>query len=298
MVRRGGTRDLTPTALPTDTLRPTLNTQQPTGQSVNPPGNVPDLAALQRLMLDLVNADRATERLSPVQWDAFAAQVGQTHAEDMAANGYMSHWNLAGEGPDVRYGRAGGMDNVQENVYLYWYRHDDGSPAPIEDWEVVMREAEATLMDSPGHRANIMAPEHTHVGIGIAYNAATGDVRIAQEFLNRYVALEPLPSQARVGDTLTVRGQLLPGASNPLINLAYEPFPQPMTVPEVEARSTYQSPAKFFSAVQSQADANGRFLAQVTLDADGQAGVYHVLIWVDVDDSAVQAVNVVLDVAN
>jgi len=162
----------------------------------------------------------------------------------------------------------------------------------------VVREAEATLMDSPGHRANIMAPEHTHVGIGIAYNAATGDVRIAQEFLNRYVALEPLPSQARVGDTLTVRGQLLPGASNLLINLAYEPFPQPMTVPEVEARSTYQSPAEFFSAVQPEVDAHGRFSAQVTLDADGQAGVYHVNIWVDMDDSAVQAVNVVLDVAN
>jgi len=275
-----------------------LNTQQPTGQPVNSPGNVPDLAALQRLMLDLVNADRATEGLSPVQWDAFAAQVGQAHAEDMAANGYMSHWNLAGEGPDVRYGRAGGTDNVQENVYMYWYRLSDGRPAPIEDWETVVREAETTLMDSPGHRANILAPEHTHVGIGIAYNAATGDVRIAQEFLNRYVALERLPGQAHVGDTLTVRGQLLPGASNPLINLAYEPFPRPMTVHEVEARSTYQSPAEFFSAVQPEVDAHGRFSAQVTLDAGGRAGVYHVLIWVDVGLMSVQAVNVVLDVAD
>jgi hypothetical protein len=51
------------------------------------------------------------------------------------------------------------------------------------------------------------------------------EVRITQEFLNRYVSLDPLPAQARVGDALQVSGQLLLNTSNPLINLTYEPFP-------------------------------------------------------------------------
>jgi uncharacterized protein YkwD len=254
-----------------------------------------DVLALQSYMLNLVNADRRAAGLTPVQWDNFAAQVGQAHAEDMAANDYLSHWNLAGEGPDVRYGRAGGTETVQENVYMYQYRYGSGSPAPIEDWETVIRDAEISLMRSPGHRANILAPEHTHVGVGIAYNPATGAVHIAQEFLNRYVSMEPLPVEAHVGDTLTVKGQLLPSASNPLINLAYEPFPQPMTVSQVEARLTYKSPAEFLLATEPGVDVNGHFVAQVALGAEGLPGIYHVLIWVDVGEVSVHTVNAVID---
>jgi len=247
-------------------------------------------------MLDLINADRATEGLVPVEWDSFAAQVAQVHAEDMAEHGYMSHWNLAGEGPDIRYGRAGGTEWVQENVYMYWYRYDDGRPAPIEDWEAVIREAQASLMQSPGHRANIMAPAHTHVGIGIAYNAETGDVRLAQEFINRYVKIEPMPQQAQVGDTVEVTGRMVvENASNPLINLAYEPFPEPMTIPEVEARQTYQSEADFFEAQEPSLDGN-TFTTSVTLNYEDRAGIYHIRVWVDLEDKTFQAVDAIIDV--
>jgi len=284
---------LQPASLPSP--RPT-RTSQLTGTFADQRPTQPDVVALQDYMLRLVNADRQAADLTPVRWDNLAAQVGQAHAEDMAANSYLSHWNLAGEGPDVRYGRAGGTETVQENVYMYQYSYEDGSPAPIEGWESVIEEAERSLMRSPGHRANILVPEHTHVGVGIAYNPATGDVRIAQEFLNRYVSLEPLPAEVYVGDTLTVRGRLLSGASNPLINLAYEPFPQPLTAPQVEARLAYQSPAEYLLATEPEGDADGHFLAEVTLDADGLPGIYHVLIWVNVGKVSVHAVNVVIDV--
>jgi len=247
-------------------------------------------------MIDLINADRTEAGLSPVAWDDLAAQAAQTHAEDMAAQGYMSHWNLAGEGPDIRYGRAGGTAAVQENVYMFWYRYEDGRPAPIEDWEKVVREAHTSLMNSPGHRVNIMAPAHTHVGIGIAYNAETGDVRLAQEFINRYVELEPIPQQAQVGDTIEVTGRMIvENASNPLINLAYEPFPEPMTISEVEARRTYQSEADFFEAQEPSLDGN-TFANSVTLNYEDRAGIYHVRIWVDVEDKTFQAVNAIIDV--
>jgi hypothetical protein len=248
-------------------------------------------------MLELINADRATEGLTPVAWDTFAAEVAQAHAEDMAANGYMSHWNLKGEGPDIRYGQAGGTEAVQENVYMYWYRYDDGRPAPIEDWTAVIQEAQASLMESPGHRANIMDPAHTHVGIGIAYYEATGDVRIAQEFINRYVNIvEPVPAQAKVGDVVKIRGQLLGQARNPVINLAYEPFPQPMSVAEAEAVHTYRSPAEFFLALNPSSEAAGRFSAEVTLDYQELPGIYHVRIWVEEEGEVIQASDIIVEV--
>lgn len=290
-------------ATPTLTAPPTTQTATSTPAPVASQATVQpfDLKALRALMLDLINADRATEGLAPVAWDELATQVAQDHAEAMAAQDYMSHWNLDGQGPDVRYSYAGGTEVVQENVYLFWYRYDDGRPAPIEDWDTVVREAQTALMESPGHRANIMNPAHTHVGVGIAYNGEIGEVRIAQEFINRYVTLEPVDRSVTMGTTLMVRGRLLEGASEPLVNLAYEPFPTPMTVEAVEAVRTYASPAEIFDALNADVGEDGTFSAEVTLDNEGRAGLYHIRIWVTVDGietefGAVPAVDIVVEV--
>ncbi|HBP62693.1 MAG TPA: hypothetical protein DD730_00115, partial [Desulfosporosinus sp.] len=42
----------------------------------------------------------------------------------------------------------------------------------------------AALMLSPGHRANILDPRFTHVGVGIAYGSAYGNLYV-QEFLQQ-----------------------------------------------------------------------------------------------------------------
>ncbi len=284
----------TPTAT---TPTPATATSQPALATKPIPAvaSLPDITALQEFMRQLVNHDRANAGLSALAWDSTAAAAALDHAQDMAENGYMSHWNLAGHGPDYRYSQAGGPHTVQENVYKYWYGYDDGRPAPILDWEQVVREAEAALMDSPGHRSNILNPDHTHVGIGMTYNPTTGSVCIAQEFVNYYVNTESLPSSARLGETLSVRGQLLPGATEPLVNLAYEPFPETMSLEELATTSTYVSPAEICS-VPPISVAQDTFHAEVMLDCEGRAGLYHVRIWVKVAGRDVPATDVVIEV--
>lgn len=256
-----------------------------------------DAPRLARLMLDLINRDRAANGLDPVAWDAVAAKAGMAHAEDMAALGYMSHWNVDGLGPDHRYAAAGGLDMAQENVYSYRSWMSDGGAAPITDWDKVVVDAQEALMGSEGHRANILSPEHTHVGVGFAYNAATGDVRIAQEFVNHYVQVSPLPRRARPGDRLVLRGKLLAGSSNPVINLAYEPKPQPLTLEQLNATSTYQSPANMVEVISVTPGDDGTFVGEIPLAASIPAGLYHVRMWVDHGTfTSVQAVNLVVSV--
>ncbi len=250
-------------------------------------------------MVDLVNVDRAANGLRPVAWDETAAAAGQQHSEEMAQFGYMSHWNMDGYGPEYRYSRAGGLDLSQENVYRLVHQWQDGRGAPIDDWEKVISDAQAAWMNSPGHRANILAPEHTHVGIGIAYNPATGNVAMAQEFVNRYVAIEPLTRRARPGDRLVLRGTLLAGSTNPLVNLAYEPFPAPMTLEQLNKTGTYKSPAQHVAVPPVRADANGRFVSEFTLPKDAAPGLYHVWLWVESPAAAerVQAVDAIVEVS-
>ncbi len=287
--QRLSTQEATPAQPPAATLA---------APSDGAPDGGPDLAALALRLLELVNVDRAAAGLAPVAWDPIAAQAGQEHSEEMADLGYMSHWNLDGYGPEHRYSFAGGLDFVQENVYRLVHRWADGSGAPIEDWEKVLADAQAALMDSPGHRANILAPEHTHLGVGMAYRADTGTVSIAQEFVNRYVQVEPLPRRARPGDRVILRGTLLPGSADPLVNIAYEPFPAPMTLDALNQTGTYTPAAQHLAVPPVQVGADGRFVSEYTLDAGAAPGLYHILVWVETAAAAerVPALDAVIEV--
>ncbi|MCS6846002.1 MAG: CAP domain-containing protein [Caldilineales bacterium] len=249
----------------------------------------PNLPALQALALDLVNQDRAAAGLRPVQWDATAARLAQAHAEDMLIGQFFSHWNRDGYGPDHRAALlAGSADAVFENIHAFAVRYDDGRPAPIEDWPQRVREAQAGWMQSPGHRATILDPAHTHVGIGIAYRPDIGELRMVQEFLNRYVELAPLPPELPLAAQWPLEGRLVEGASDPLVNLAYEPFPQPLASDVLGKASTYTSAAQPFAAPAVQRDGHS-FRASLLFDFEEKPGLYHVRIFVTVDGRQVLA---------
>ncbi len=270
---------LTDTPTPQPAIIQTPEATQPT------PGF--DLPALHAVMLGEINADRVAAGLSPVAWDATAAQAGQAHAADMLANNYFSHWNLQGLGPEHRYAQAGGRDAVGENLYTFWYRYEDGRAAPIEDWPRVIRDAQASLMQSPGHRRTILDPAHTHVGIGIVYDPQRGEMRLAQEFVTALVDMEALPMEAPSGETLQVRGTLGPNARDPLINLAYQPPPTPFTTSTVPT-STYTSRAEIIEAIQAQVEGN-RFSAEVRLGQASAPGIYSIRVWVTEGEEMVLA---------
>jgi hypothetical protein len=227
-------------------------------------------------MLALLNADRAGYGLPPVAWDETAARAGAAHAADMIAQGYFSHWNTEGLGPDHRYALRGGEHAVMENLHALAYTYDAGRGAPIEDWASVIEQAQAGLMLSPGHRANILDPAHTHVGIGMAYDAASGEFRLAQEFTNQYATLTLSPPlSASAGDTIRVAGRFHDGPlTNFILSLAYEPWPETMTPDELNRTSTYRSPAE---------SRDGRLVDRVfdeTLTL-GEPGLYHVRLFAD-----------------
>lgn len=290
---------------PTEVDPTRLLAAQPTLISTITPHVIPidlyagaDITELKQYMLALINADRQTNGLGPVVLNEFASQVGQKHAEEMAVNNYLAHWNLAGQGPDIRYALAGGTDVNMENVYSYYQRYDDGSPVPVADWKKLVFDAEQSLMESPGHRKNILDPDHTHVGIGLAYAPDTGEFRIAQEFVNRYVEIEPAKKEVSSGDTLSIKGKLLPGATEPMVNLLYEPFPSPLTVGQLNQTSTYESPAAFLEASQPTIDDQGTFRIDIPIWPGAKPGFYHVIVWVMAGGQQVAAADILISLSS
>lgn len=264
----GATGPLALTATPTAGVMPTA---APEATGFDP-------AALAAQMLTLINRDRAAAGHQPVAWDETAAAAAASHAADMLARNYFSHWNPEGLGPDHRYTQVGGQHAAQENLYVTVHAFADGRGAPIDDWAALVAQAQSDLMNSPGHRANILFPAHSHVGIGLAYDPQTGYVYVAQEFVNQFVQLSaPLPTEARLGETVRLAGAFGPAAvGNGILELAYEPWPAPLSAEELATRSTYTSPAQ---TVTTQAVAL-TFDELVVLPAS-PPGIYHLRLYVD-----------------
>jgi uncharacterized protein YkwD len=103
---------------------------------------------------DLLNAEREARGLSILAWDDRAATVAKAHSEDMLANDFVGHVSQRTGDAGARFERAGITGIVvRENVARGY------GPKGIHE----------SLMNSPGHRANLLAADVTHVGIGVVF---------------------------------------------------------------------------------------------------------------------------------
>ena len=146
---------------------------------------------LKQFMLDLINEARADAGVSPVVLgDNTAAQL---HAEESLANCFSSHWGMDGLKAYMRYSLAGGYQYNAENVsgLDYCIKAADGYRA-ISNFRDNVRNAMEGLMNSPGHRRNILNRWHKKVNIGLArdmYNPI-----VVQHFEGDYVEYDELPA--------------------------------------------------------------------------------------------------------
>jgi uncharacterized protein YkwD len=125
----------------------------------------PDLEAR---MLELVNGERASAGLPPVGPDPEMTAVARKHSADMFARGYFAHQTPEGLSPFDRMKRDGvTFRTAGENLAL----------APT------LSVAHTGLMNSPGHRANILQPAFGRLGIGIMDGGRRG-LMVTQNFRN------------------------------------------------------------------------------------------------------------------
>ena len=69
----------------------------------------------EQTWLGQVNTDRGNNGAGPVAFDEAAMEAARAHVNDMAAQGYLSHWDTNGEKPYARYVQLGGVGYDEEN---------------------------------------------------------------------------------------------------------------------------------------------------------------------------------------
>lgn len=121
-----------------------------------------DLAAdavAERQLFDLVNEERVRRGLGALVWDERLVPVARSHSEEMFRLKYFSHESPVTGSPfdrlksaQISYSRAGENLAYAQSVSV----------------------AHRALMQSPGHRENILRPEFTRIGIGVINAGAYG----------------------------------------------------------------------------------------------------------------------------
>jgi uncharacterized protein YkwD len=119
-------------------------------------------------MIALVNKERTSRGLNALTYDPKLRVPAREHSSDMFQRGYFSHYSPEGKTVADRAEKAGiDYQVIGENLAY----------APS------LELAHDGLMNSPGHRANILSPDFNKVGIGIEDGGAYG-LMITQVFSN------------------------------------------------------------------------------------------------------------------
>ena len=120
----------------------------------------------EREIWELVNKERKAGGLKEVKFDNSLRDVGRDHCQDMFERSYFSHYTPEGESP---------FDRLDKDSIDYISAGENLAYAPS------IALAHQGLMNSPGHRANILRESFGTLGVGVIDGGIYGKM-FCQEF--------------------------------------------------------------------------------------------------------------------
>ena len=151
-----GAATATAQAMPSETSRAPAPTIPPACDAT---GN----AAFESGLLALINQERQSQGLQAYNLQSQLQAAAREHSADMACNDYLSHTGSDGSTSGDRARRQGyDWSWVGENIYASG-NTSSSAPQQAFDW----------WMNSAPHRANLLHPNYTDIGLGYFYSSAS-----------------------------------------------------------------------------------------------------------------------------
>ncbi len=121
--------------------------------------------AAETAIFNLVNNERKSRGLSILKVHFQIRRVARAHSTDMYQKGYFAHRNRDGKDP---------FDRMADGSVVFTFAGENLAMAPTVDL------VHQGLMNSPGHKKNILSPDFTDLGIGV-YKGSYG-LMVTQNF--------------------------------------------------------------------------------------------------------------------
>lgn len=160
----------------TTTVKPSVpTTTKPSTPTTNPTNPTPTpqpstgISAEESKMVNLVNQARISQGIKPLTVNSQLVNLARKKSQDMVAKNYFSH-------NSPTYGSP--FDMIKNAGITYRTAGENLAGAATTE------SAHQNLMNSSGHRANILNPSFTEIGIGIASGSIYGNI-YTQLFIGR-----------------------------------------------------------------------------------------------------------------
>ncbi|MBD8005077.1 CAP domain-containing protein [Bacillus sp. Sa1BUA2] len=121
------------------------------------PGTQELKSGFEYQLFDLTNAARVKHGFPALSWDDHVKLTARGHSTDMADKNYFNHENLEGLSP---------FDRLDQDSISYLAAGEN-----IATGQVSSIFAHEGLMNSIGHRKNILSPDYTALGVGVAFDS-------------------------------------------------------------------------------------------------------------------------------
>jgi uncharacterized protein YkwD len=144
----------------------------PSPQSVH----VSYLSELERAIYHYTNEVRQRNGVATLTWENSLRDVARAHSADMLVKDYFSHVNPEGQSFKDRIlaGCSLPMTMMGENIWMTTGRQH-------EDTRQLAQNIVDSWMSSPGHRANLLQPEFSDMGVGAAVSG--NNIKVTQVFI-------------------------------------------------------------------------------------------------------------------
>jgi uncharacterized protein YkwD len=136
------------------------------------------LREVERRIYVLTNQVRRKYHLSPLDRDDALVTTARAHSDDMLRRHFFSHVNPDGKSPSDRIAPAYAhtLARAGENIW-------SGHGYDYSDSKLMARIIVDSWISSPGHRANLLNPHYTHLGVGVSVLGK--EIRATQNFVQR-----------------------------------------------------------------------------------------------------------------
>jgi uncharacterized protein YkwD len=201
---------------------------------------ISDPLEAEKRLLALVNRDRAAANLPPLLWDDKVADVSRAHSTEMRRTKVVAHISPT-TGSAADRVRAAKLKTavVLENVARAYG----------------LGEAHLGLMNSPGHRANILSQQATHLGIGVVFGdeiSGRREIFITQVFTR----VPPRIDSAKAADLI---GSKINAVKKVGVNVKLAAIAQQLASELATGKTREQA----YPAVKRQVDALGNLYLRV-----------------------------------
>jgi uncharacterized protein YkwD len=122
------------------------------------------ISAAESAMLTALNKDRAAAGLIAVRADSRLMEIARARSADMVANHYFSHTQ-----PDGR-----DVFDILTQQHVTWYGAGEIIAWNTYPTSTTTTAANSQWMNSPGHHAIVVSTNYNYVGVGLAFDQATG----------------------------------------------------------------------------------------------------------------------------